>query len=251
MKYIILLISIIFFKDASAGFRGSPFTITASESFGSPAYNAKARVTIDYANFDGKVRKPIIVFEGFDPGYYSDPDKKEGRKGIQEFLDDINDDGTVSNTLLQNLLQGDALSSLSQEYDLVWVDWENGTDFLQRNALVAEEVIRWVNTNKILVGGVMQPNVVMGKSMGSIIARMALRRMENNSQLHNTRLYVSIDGGHQGSNIPQGYQHMTNHFRDLYISTGTTAALIESIPHNRKMGSPLVGFVVNETPAAR
>lgn len=59
--------------------------------------------------------------------------------------------------------------------------------------------------------------VVMGASMGGLVARWALTQMENKTYLfqhdkrkdllHNTRLYVSMDTPHRGANIPLGLQH--------------------------------------------
>jgi hypothetical protein len=138
----------------------------------------------------------------------------------------------------------------------VYVNWVNGTDYIQNNERVAEAVINWVNAQKVISGST-EPNVILGRSMGGIIARYALKRMENahalniNAPLHNTRLFISNDGGQQGSNIQQGYQHLANHFRNLYIKTGATANLIETISLTSLIASPYAMLSVNETPASR
>jgi hypothetical protein len=177
---VILFISILALSfTCYAGYRGDPQIVTATEVYSRPPWApAYAKIIVDYANVDKQLRKPLIVFEGFDPGVYTKPTKYEGRIKAQDFIDDIvfNDLNGVSSEL-NNLLQGNigATPPVSQQYDIVYVNWANGADYLQDNMLVAMEVIKWVNTNKIAVGGIKQPNVVLGKSMGSIIARMALK----------------------------------------------------------------------------
>jgi hypothetical protein len=98
---------------------------------------------------------------------------------------------------LQNLITDDP-----SQYDIIYVNWKNGTDYLQRNELVLEEVIRLVNSIKQpdLITGLRNPNVVLGSSMGGVIARMALGRMDRGGGFngaggfaaHETRLYVSF-----------------------------------------------------------
>src|SRR5690606_13123572 len=89
--------------------------------------------------------------------------------------------------------------------------------------------------------GVVQPNVVLGQSMGGVIARWALRDMEDKGQNHQTRLFISYDAPHQGANVPQGYQHLARHARDLYIKTGGTAILAETIQFFRGQAKPPAG----------
>lgn len=84
---------------------------------------------------------------------------------------------------------------------------------MERNALVLEAVIDWVNAKKAEDGST-ESNVVLGQSMGGVISRYALRNMENKGLTHDTRLYISFDSPHQGANIPlagqYAYQHLTN-----------------------------------------
>src|SRR5690606_17871898 len=82
-----------------------------------------------------------------------------------------------------------------------------GSDFIQRNAMVLVELLNEINEQK--TGD--QQNVVIGPSMGGLISRYALRYMEMNSLAHETRLYVSFDSPHKGSNIPIGFQHLFNY----------------------------------------
>ena len=104
----------------------------------------------------------------------------------------------------------------SQEYDIIYVDWLNGVDDMRRNAELLETVIEWANTQKTDNGST-EKNVVLGQSMGGVIARYALREMELENVDHETRLYISHDAPHQGANVPYGLQFMARHARnDMY-----------------------------------
>jgi len=100
--------------------------------------------------------------------------------------------------------------NLSQ-YDIVYVDYNNGTDDIRRNAKLFEEAINWVNAHK--TSG--QPNVVMGLSMGGLVARYALRTMEVAGKDHQTWKFISVDAPHKGANVPVSVQAMVRHLQEL------------------------------------
>ena len=104
------------------------------------------------------------------------------------------------------------LTNSSRQYDIIYVDWDNGVDFLQKNAFALEAVIAWVNSVKIGT----EKNVVLGQSMGGVVARYALADMEQSSIDHKTRLFVSHDAPQQGANIPVSIQYMFRHVTNLY-----------------------------------
>ncbi len=203
--------------------------------------HAKGTIRIVYANA-ATLTRPLIVTEGFDAGHILEPEKPFGLATIDGFINDaINDGGNLESVLF----------GPTSQYDIVYIDWANGTDYIQRNALLVEQVIRYVNANKVAVGGVIQPNVVLGQSMGGLCARYALRDMENKGENHQTRLYVSWDSPHQGANVPEGYQRLARHARDLYILTGGTAVAIEAIQLFAGGLSPLQALNIANQPAAR
>jgi surfactin synthase thioesterase subunit len=77
----------------------------------------------------------------------------------------------------------------NQEYDIIYVNWTNGTDDIKENAKVLKAVIDWVNTNK--QGD--EPNVLLGQSMGGLIGRYTLAKMEKDGQHHDVRLFIAHD----------------------------------------------------------
>ena len=168
----------------------------------------RAYVTIDFIPGNTQITNPLIVAEGFDVGHIMMPEAMFGLNDINVFLNDINNDGFTN---IRNILQN------NQQYDIIYVDWQNGTDYMQRNAYVLEAVIDWVNEVK----ATNNQNVVLGQSMGGVIARYALRDMENRGINHETRLYISHDAPHQGANVPvsaqTAYQHLVNWFYSTNI----------------------------------
>lgn len=149
---------------------------------------------------DGVIRKPLIVVEGFDVGNLMDPENEFGTTDYNTFINSIE---YLNDSNLADLLLND-----SREYDIFYINWRNGVDYMQRNAYAVQEVIRWVNSIK--VGN--EPNVVLGQSMGGVIGRYALADMEERNMDHDTRLFVSHDAPHLGANVPLSVQYM---YRDL------------------------------------
>ncbi|MBA3673705.1 MAG: hypothetical protein H0W75_01900 [Chitinophagaceae bacterium] len=220
-----------------------PPPITATEQFN--GVFGVADIVISYRNANDQViRRPLIVAEGLDPGHVTSPEEPEGESNFEGFIQTVRNSNSAA---LQGLISDDPSA-----YDIIYINWRNGTDWLQRNALVLEEVIREVNRLKQPLNGVPQQNVVLGSSMGGVIARMALGRMDRAGGVaaHDTRLYVSLDAPHQGANVPLGYQAAARHATRIYVSTGLLP-LVEFVQLIRNGPSPLLVTLLADQPAAR
>ncbi|MDA9127440.1 T9SS type A sorting domain-containing protein [Flavobacteriaceae bacterium] len=199
-------------------------TITANiayQGFGEPqAYLGQGEYEIFLDNVDGVLDRPVIVLDGFDPG--------DGR-GIGALYASLSYGG-------QNL--ADELRNLG--FDIVVLNAPNyvtdgyeiggGGDFIQRNAMVLIALIQELNAQK--QGE--EELVVLGPSMGGLIARYALAYMEQEGLPHETRLYLSFDSPHRGANIPIALQYLINYF-----------AVVGGDP----MAQATVDFVLNSTAA--
>ena len=210
----------IIYTDNSIAYGHTKLVVYASDSsgarygtFNTPATNetvvatktylsqlGQGDITIDLAanNTTGQIRKPLIVVEGFDAdgSFNYNPD----------FLRNLNRDLNINSAITLN----NGLDDINQ-YDLIFLNFLNGTDYIQRNAYLLERVLEIVNQRKTTWNGVRQQNVIIGMSMGGLIARYALRDMELNSQNHETRLFISHDVPHHGANIPVGMQAAVQH----------------------------------------
>jgi hypothetical protein len=230
---------------AARGVVDMRFPVTATEQFN--GIFGVADILISYRNINDQViRRPLIVAEGFDPGHITSPEEPEGESNFEGFIRTITNSG--SNALRNQI------SNSPSEYDIIYVNWRNGTDWLQRNALLLEEIIREVNRRKQPLAGVRQPNVVLGSSMGGVIARMALGRMDRAGGVnaHETRLFISLDAPHQGANVPLGLQAMARHAARQYLKIGPgTIAVVETIQLLSDGPSPLRALFLADRPAAR
>jgi pimeloyl-ACP methyl ester carboxylesterase len=193
----------------------------AYQGFGeSQPYFGQGEYEIFLDNVDGVLDRPVIVLDGFDPG--------DGR-GIGALYASLSYGG-------QNL--ADELRDLG--FDIVVLNAPNyitdgyeiggGGDFIQRNAMVLIALIQELNSQK--QGD--EELVVLGPSMGGLIARYALAYMEQEGLPHETRLYLSFDSPHRGANIPIALQYLINYF-----------AVVGGDP----MAQATVDFVLNSTAA--
>jgi hypothetical protein len=203
--------------------------------------NATGLVTIELANGHTELTKPLIVVEGFDPnnsfGYFNFIFGRE----VGGINIDINSDPNIYYSLNQAIED--------EGYDLVFINYTNGTDYIQRNALMVEKVIERVNNLK--VGN--EKNVVLGMSMGGLVARYALRNMELNGKTHETKLYISHDTPHQGANVPLGIQAFARHLYGEDISIPIFFSLIDFDLMSASSFMPGLndGFELLESPAAK
>jgi pimeloyl-ACP methyl ester carboxylesterase len=169
-------------------------------------------------NVNGIIDKPVILVEGFDPN-------------------DTRAIPAIYNMLNYGAGQNLATDLRNLGYDIVILNFPNytrpatstlvagGADYIQRNAMVLTELLSQVNAMKVGT----EQNVVIGPSMGGLIARYALRYMEMNSLDHDTRLYISFDAPHKGANIPIGFQHLFNYMANGPLGDATIQVLVDAM----------------------
>ena len=166
------------------------------------AHAGTAEYQIYYDNDDGVLDKPIFILDGFDPGDTRD---------IAALFNSFNNAPTTDNIVTEVRDEG---------YDLIFVNFpsytsstngttliDGGADFIQRNAFSVIALLQLING----MTATTDENVVIGASMGGLIARYALRYMEQNTIAHETRLYISFDSPHLGANIPISIQYLFNY----------------------------------------
>ncbi len=191
------------------------------------AFNGQGEYEIFLDNVDGILDKPIILVDGFDP---------TNTRTIPMIYDLLNY-GTG-----QNL----ATDLRNEGFDVVILNFPNytrpgtstliqgGSDYIQRNSMILVELINTINGMK--TGN--EENVVIGPSMGGLIARYGLRYMEMNSMDHETRLFISFDAPHRGANIPIGFQHLFNYMAYGPLGDATLQVVVDAMlrsPASRQM----------------
>ena len=139
------------------------------------------------------ITKPLIVVEGYDPSGVA-PGLAPSYN-YRNFINAINEPKLFSFNHQLDLAG----------YDLIFLNFNDGVDDITRNAALFEEVVNWVNAQK---GSGGEPNVVMGLSMGGLVARYGLAKMTKEGKNTSTRLLITHDSPHQGANVPLGFQHL-------------------------------------------
>lgn len=158
---------------------GQPFPIPPTSNHSGGEYRVYRSPTEDTITLNN-LRKSIIWVEGFDANNH------------------IN-----TETLYNQIDQGTLAAQLhTAGYDIIVLNFNDGGDFIERNALVLQQLIQEINANKPPTDEL----VVIGFSMGGLVARYALVNMENMDVDHETRMYISYDSPHNGAHIPVGIQ---------------------------------------------
>ena len=201
-----------------------------------PTVVNKPKLTLYIKLRDGQIQitRPFIIAEGFDSGHITAPRQEAGDNNIDDFLNNVN--------------QYSQLGIKLNEYDVIYVDWGIGTDYIQNNAELFKKAIRWVNQNK--VGSA--KNVVMGQSMGGLIARYALKDMEDNGENHDANLFISHDSPHLGANTPVSMQYLMRNISKTFLSSPIVAGINYVFTPIFTGGAPVSEiFTIADTPASK
>lgn len=160
--------------------------------------------------------KIVFILAGYDPLSFQQFKRRNSAELYQKYVVDAH--------LSSLLVYG---------YKFVIVDWEDPNADIIENA---ELFIQLLN-HYMCTYAHEEPYVVIGNSMGSLIARYALAKLEQDrlvcapEKVHNTRLYISNDGPHQGVNIPMSLQLLYSDLLDgglLYDLTDFLNAITRS-----------------------
>ena len=150
---------------------------------------------------DNDIDKPFVICEGFDPM------NNQGAEFVRLQVNSVYD-------FVDNLVGND--------YDVIILDFDNNTTKIEWNAELFIELLNVINQE--LVSNNSKHRIdVLGVSMGGLIIRYALAKMEHIGIDHRVEHYISFDSPHRGANIPLGIQQMI----DTYL--GPTVDVAEFI----------------------
>lgn len=194
--------------------------------------DVSAKLSIHYSQGHNSLEYPMIIVEGFDPlflasslltGTYNEDYRNNVlANGFTNYSDYINSLQSYGNYFYQN-------------YDIIYVDWNNSEAPIEKNGDLLIDILDWVNETKVSKNN----NIVIGYSMGGLVARYALTTMEHSARKHQTEIYVSYDSPHLGVNIPLGFQYLIHYLFEYWTgATKITQVALSEIAKN-------IGF--NET----
>lgn len=163
-----------------------------------------------------KLRRPFIVCDGFDPNdsknyYTSSNDEVDGR-GMYEILNgnpskNEKDPKRPSANLVSKLQ--------ARGYDLVFVNFLDGAGDIPSNAEALRGFLNDIINNKYRDEKT-EEAILVGPSMGGLITRYALSKMEEQGEEHYIRQWISFDSPHKGANVSIGFQWLINYFSKIH-----------------------------------
>ncbi len=168
-------------------------------------------------NTSGKLRRPFIVCDGFDyedqRNYYHKNSSWIGsltalpmEKDIRGLYEMAN--GSMSPwNIAKKEESGELIPALLNDgYDLVFVNFLDGAGdvFINANAMrgFLNDII-----NKEYRDNKTEEIILVGPSMGGLVTRMALTKMERAHEEHYVKMWIPFDSPHKGANIPLSLQH--------------------------------------------
>ena len=170
-----------------------------------------------YGSLNPCIQKPIIFVEGIDFGYKGYPiGERDAKCGSMGYLDLLK--GKQWNVERQQwetnlgLAQAPAILEKYRKagYDIIYVDFFDGAADMDFNSEVLIKVIQEVQSS--MCGEKVH---VVGVSMGGIVAKMALKKMENRKLPNCVVSYTSFDAPQQGANIPLGVQRFVSYMSSM------------------------------------
>lgn len=126
-------------------------------------------------NNNYSIKKPVIIVEGYDP---------------------FNTNELSDGSLFDIMKQAELIASLKNNgCDVIVLNFKYGSIKIQNNAMVLRALIDKINHLKVTKNEL----VIVGASMGGLVARYALSYMEQQQEDHQTRLFISLDSPNQGA----------------------------------------------------
>lgn len=157
----------------------------------------------------GKLIRPLIIVEDMDLSVLSSDLKMD-----------------LGSLLSQGGGVGDAIDQLSQLYDIIYIDFNDGLDDLLRNAEMLRKALVMINQNRYSLS---DESYIVGLGTGGVIARMAVNMMENANEDHKVQKIISINAPFKGINIPVSIQTMIQHIYEFSLELGSRGHSIKKI----------------------
>lgn len=199
------------------------------------ASNPQVNAKVSYkSSHSGAVVKPFIFVEGFDSPLVGLLSSSDWCGYIRKSITLQGMGSCDFSWLYDNHLTG----AIKDNFDVFYVDFGNPYADIKDNAALLVQILDWIN-NQLKQGT--ERNVIVGHSMGGLIARYALCSMElsNPRHPHQTDYYVSYDAPHLGVNVPIGLQYAV---RDLYEALYGTGLPMVSLTY--RLFDPLVFYLI-------
>lgn len=97
---------------------------------------------------------------------------------------------------------GDAIDQLSQLYDIIYIDFNDGLDDMIRNSTFLWRALKEIDKNKLYP----IDNYIIGIGTGGLISRLAINAIEESNENISIKKFISINSPFRGFNIPISLQ---------------------------------------------
>lgn len=178
-------------------------------------FTLEVAILFNPQNKSEKLRKPLLMVDGFDPGdrrdYYSTRysdvnkllEKENDFRGLFDFLDGKRspwDEEDEENSNMVSALQNDG-------YDLIFINFKVGAGDVLINAARLQQFLNEVVNSSKYRDNKTEEMILVGPSMGGLITRIALKEMELAGEEHFVKSWISFDSPHSGAYIPLSVQY--------------------------------------------
>lgn len=116
--------------------------------------------------------------------------------------------------LLTDVSTHEIMETVNKLYDIVYINNNKGFDDIFRNAQLFEDALERINNIRF---NPHDQNCVIGLGMGGLVARYALRDMEQKGKDHDVYKFITINSPHKGINIPLGLQALIRHIQKMKL----------------------------------
>ncbi len=190
---------------------------------------------IYYAHGRNRLQKPFIYVDGYDPWdiNYNFSFSDIYNESFKNLFDNLRTNGydvVILNFPVYPLVRN--ISILNNFQTSIPVNYysyrDGGVDFIERNGKVLKTLIRRIN-DSLTANGSNEPVVLMGYSMGGLVARYALNDMEIHHENHNVSFYISYDSPHLGAHVPASIQYLGQYVAGTIPSSEFPFGVIQKI----------------------
>ena len=170
----------------------------------SPAHDAS--ITVKFANKGLGLQKPVVLVEGFESSL--EPYGIISYQGISSGIILNENDEQVFFGMAKLAWLYDSLHSSG--YDIIHVDFRESKQGIVQNSHSLIRALQWVKSQQAD-----HPAIVVGASMGGLIARAALLELERSDCFLDINAYGTFDTPHDGAFVPLGIQMGAKRMEEL------------------------------------
>jgi hypothetical protein len=210
-----------FFKTSihNDGLIKKPFVFVEGISFEKNGANSNLYTLADYFRQDWYPSPPINQIESYEC-YFSSPQHLGVNVGYSTFnwatlVTGIDAEGYVDGDPLKVEKAPELLNQLCcAGYDICFIDFASGEAYIESNGEALYSIL--VKLHQQLVdNNSNEKMVVCGASMGGLVARYAINKLEAEGHIDWVEKFISFDSPQMGANIPLGVQYTLKHLKKL------------------------------------